>query len=186
MNKKGKNGDGLKTLCWDCANSTKPDVCPWVRDFNPVEGWEAKPRRTGGWMPFDTYIVFDCPLFRRDSHNAGTEQNLLNKHKFPKLTNDDLVNLAEAIIEGAVEDWKALQYGALEFVRFQSDLVTKKKTLKFFFSKDFENFLGTFSERTPEQIRSWLKITEDMRPVPPHIEKMKEQTWQQMMKSIET
>jgi hypothetical protein len=112
----------------------------------------------------ESYVVHDCPRFRRDSFGAGIEKCLLAWNKPLKLYNDDLQNIAEAIIEGAVADWKALQYGALEAVTFCASRVTKQKTLEFFFSEDFENYLSTFSERTPEQIRSWLKITEDMRP----------------------
>ena len=184
MNREGKNSTGVpKSLCWDCANSTNSEVCPWARELTPVKGWDAKPYRLGGVAPMDSYIVSDCPLFKRDSFGAGAERCLMTqKKKPPTLYNDDLKNIAEAIIEGAVEDWKALQYGALEYVRFRGDRITKKDTLEFFFSKDFEDFLGTFSERTPQQIRSWLQITDDMMPLTPQ-QKGALMRWQ-TMKSI--
>lgn len=165
MNPTGKgNWDKPKSLCWDCANATDSGKCPWVDSFTPVPGWKAKPTKIFGSYPMESYVVLDCPRFRRDSFGAGTEKCLLAWKKPLKLYNDDLQNIAEAIIEGAVADWKALQYGALEAVTFCVSRITKQKTLEFFFSEDFENYLSTFSERTPEQIRSWLKITEDMRP----------------------
>lgn len=165
MNPTGKsNWDAPKTLCWDCANATHSEKCPWVDSFTPVPGWKARPTKIFGSYPLESYVVIECPWFRRDSFGAGTEKCLISWSRPIKLYDDDLKNISEAIIENAVEDWKALQFGALEAVTSRASRITKQKTLEFFFSVDFENFLSTFSERTPEQIRSWLHITEDMRP----------------------
>ena len=164
MNKTGKNNqDTPKSLCWDCANVTQSGKCPWADNFDPVPGWNAKPTKIYGAYPMDSYVVLSCPIFKRNSFGAGAERCLLAPQKPIKINDDDLINLSEAIIENAVEDWKALQYGALTAVKFCGSTITRKDTLEFFFCEDFENFLSTFSERTPEQIRSWLKITEDMR-----------------------
>ena len=61
------------TLCWDCANATRPDVCPWVERFEPVDGWEATKTRcmSNTDMPYESYHVSKCPLFKRDSFNGG-------------------------------------------------------------------------------------------------------------------
>lgn len=58
------------TLCWDCAKSGYGGVseCPWERDFEPVEGWEAERNdlnsvhasRNG-----ESYCVKACPLFEK-------------------------------------------------------------------------------------------------------------------------
>lgn len=165
MNKTGKNNrDTPRSLCWDCKNATRPDVCSWTDNFTPVPGWKAKPSKIYGAHPIDSYTVLECPRFKRDSFGAGAEECLLTLHRPIKLCDDDLINLAEAVIENAVEDWKALQYGALKHTNFRDAHITRKQTLEFFFSADFENYLSTFSELTPEQIRSWLKIDENMNP----------------------
>lgn len=60
------------TLCWGCANADKGNisVCPWVREFQPVDGWTAKERKlslnrmVGGVTVKDTsYEITECPLF---------------------------------------------------------------------------------------------------------------------------
>lgn len=59
-------GNSKPTLCWDCANYAKG--CNWSECFKPVKGWEAVPTKT---MHFDSYIVYECPKFKRDAYNAG-------------------------------------------------------------------------------------------------------------------
>lgn len=63
---------GGATLCWDCTNSGhgNTSICPWEREFKPVDGWDAemsmkeitydKFRRS-----VETYFVKACPLFEQ-------------------------------------------------------------------------------------------------------------------------
>ncbi len=63
------------TLCWDCWRTTarQPDqYCPWIHDFEPVEGWEAerkdiKVTNTHGKYSHthfeESFTVKKCPLF---------------------------------------------------------------------------------------------------------------------------
>lgn len=67
-NPEGNANGGRKeidTICWDCANATNGNLCPWVKDYTPVEGWDAIPKR----IKFndaitDSYIVIACPNFK--------------------------------------------------------------------------------------------------------------------------
>jgi len=65
-----------QTLCWDCENAC--GGCSWSDHWKhtPVEGWTAK--RTRLRMDKDdygdSYIVIECPEFKRDrSDRNGPE-----------------------------------------------------------------------------------------------------------------
>lgn len=63
------------TLCWDCANATKPDVCCWCADFKPVPGWDAEPTtKQDGFDAYESYLVKHCPLFVRDGERGGARK----------------------------------------------------------------------------------------------------------------
>ena len=157
-------GDSF-TKCWTCGNATNLNACPWARDGTPVDGWEATPTVIGRGYTYESFYVAECPLFWRDAHKGGREWNVFGrKPKQPTLDNDDSVSLASAICVKAVEDWKALGNGAIEFNTVDGQKVTRKELLEFFFSRWFEMLLGSFSQRTPKQIRTYIGITEDMRP----------------------
>lgn len=153
------------TLCLDCGNSTNPDACPWVRDGTPVQDWEATPTVVGRGYTYESYHVTECPSFWRDAHSGGQEWNIFGrKPEKTKVDESDGVKLASAICVRAVEDWKALGNGAIEFASVGGQKVTRKEMLEFFFSPWFELLLGSFSQRTPKQIRTYIGIEEDMRP----------------------
>ena len=67
------------SLCWDCANATRPDVCPWVEDFTPVDGWDAEPTicHEHAEQPYESYRVRNCPLFERDAIRGGVKRCVL-------------------------------------------------------------------------------------------------------------
>ena len=152
------------TLCWDCKNSTKPWKCPWVEKSDTVAGWIAKPTSVGKFYNYSSYQVVDCPQFVRDSFSGGMEWDVFGKKEPVTLEDEDCGTLAEAIIERAVEDWKFLEYGALEEIVFCGGRIFKSEILEFFFSDWFEHLLESFTERTPQNIRRYLHITESMRP----------------------
>lgn len=153
-----------RTRCLDCGNATNPDVCPWVRDFTPVPGWEAEPTVIGKAYSFTSYLVSYCPLFWRDAHKAGLEEDVFGRKRRVTIDDDDTVKLASAICTRAVEDWKFLQYGALRSVPYYGDRLYRDEIIEFFFSEWFSRLLECFSYRTPEQIRKYIGITEGMRP----------------------
>ena len=63
------------TLCWDCANATDQEACPWVKDFTPVPGWDAEHTvKEDAWYPYESFIVRACPLFVRDGLHGGTKK----------------------------------------------------------------------------------------------------------------
>lgn len=65
---KGKGGPF--SLCWDCQNACSG--CDWSRSLEPIPGWTATPtvinHQSG---PEDSYIVWDCPMFKRDAIRGG-------------------------------------------------------------------------------------------------------------------
>ena len=152
------------TLCWDCKNSTKPWNCPWVENFTPVKGWLATPTSVGKYYNYDSFYVTSCPRFERGSFCGGLAEDAFGKQEPAQVEEKDCGTLAEAIIERAVEDWKFLEYGALEEIVFCGGRIFKTELLEFFFSEWFEQLLESFTERTPQNIRRYLKIKEDMRP----------------------
>ena len=156
MNKSGKNFDGRQTLCWDCRNCTKPEICPWVRDYTPVPGWEA--RKTEIRTLGESYLVIDCPLFKRDAFHGGAEADTFGKKEHITIDNEDMVRIAEAIIERYVEDWKFLEYGELDGIRFCGSKLKRDKIIGFFSSEWFADLLACFSDIDPMVILKKLKI----------------------------
>ena len=150
--------------CFDCGNATNPDACPWVRDFTPVPGWEADETTVGRTHTFQSFRVRECPLFWRDAHTGGLVEDLFGKKRHVSIEEDDAVRLAAATCARAVEDWKYLRYGAIKSIPCYGSRLYRDEVLEFFFSPWFATLLQSFSERTPEQIRRYIHITEDMRP----------------------
>lgn len=69
--------------------------------------------------------------------------------------------LACAIIEQAVYDWIALDYGYWDRVKVKNDMVFNIQTRKFFQSKWFEYLLSfALPEIEPETVRRQLRIPE--------------------------
>ena len=155
MNKHGKNHSGKQTLCWDCKNCTNPEVCPWVRDYTPVPGWKAKPNIL---RDYDSYLVIECPLFKRGAYHGGAEENLLIAKDHITLDYQDMVKLSEAIIGRYVEDWKFLEYGDLDGVRFCGSRLKRDTVVDFFSSEWFADLLACFSDIDPMVILKKLKI----------------------------
>lgn len=53
------------TLCWSCKNCE--GGCSWLREFKPVEGWEAlhdvKKNDAAGRGDLESYLVLLCPEY---------------------------------------------------------------------------------------------------------------------------
>ena len=151
------------TLCWDCANATKPHVCPWVGKQEPVPGWKAKPHLVGRfrWNPFESYHVMACPLFEEDAYCGGTLEDEEAHHSFPHIDDDDVRNLAEAIIERWIDDWELLERGKLRTVKMDSQYVHRDRVISFFYSCWFAELLASFSQHTPKWVRDNIGMTEE-------------------------
>ena len=72
----------------------------------------------------------------------------------------DTLDLAFGIIERAVLDWKALEYGRRAECVVDGELVTRIESVEFFFSDWFYS-LCNVTQFTPEQIRGFLHIQDD-------------------------
>ena len=168
MSKSSKKiGKPCISLCLDCESATKPWRCPWVKNFTPIEGWEATPTQLyKPPMHYDSFDVKSCPLFVRDAVGGGRDWIETREERAPiKVDNRDTVTLAEAIIERAVMDWKYIEYGQMEDkIHSNGTAIWKDELLEFFFSSWFECLLASFSQHSPEQIRRFLQITDNMKP----------------------
>ena len=62
-----------KTICWDCANAC--GGCSWSDHWKhkPVEGWNAvrNDLHNKDGAVIESYIVYECPEFVRDSVGYG-------------------------------------------------------------------------------------------------------------------
>ena len=90
-----------------------------------------------------------------DSQNRGTR--VLN----PPPNDREILNLAYAILESAVEDWKTLDYGRkTEAMAEKGEWVKRDETVAFFFSQWF-SLLCEPLHYSPEEIREALNIPPD-------------------------
>lgn len=72
----------------------------------------------------------------------------------------DVIELSFGIVEQAVKDWKALDYGKRAEVVVDGIMITRREVVRFFFSEWFYHLIKPFPY-TPRQIRKALKIPED-------------------------
>lgn len=90
-----------------------------------------------------------------DSQNRGTR--VLN----PPPNDREILNLSYAILESAVEDWKALDYGRkTEAMVEKGEWVKRDETVAFFFSQWFSQLCEPL-HYSPEEIRAALNIPPD-------------------------
>ena len=60
------------SLCWDCERAT--GGCPWSDRLRPVKGWTATFLEKTTTRPYSTYLVHECPGFKRDAYDGGTRR----------------------------------------------------------------------------------------------------------------
>lgn len=160
---KKKNNNAHPSLCWDCRNSTKPWKCPWVRDFTPVKGWTALKTYNDPKFGVTSYNVYACPLFSRDAHGGGQVKDMFGAKEKIYIDDDGLKRLATAIIQQYVEDWKFLEYGALDGVMFRGSRIWRYNIIRFFGSAWFQDLLdATGLEVSTDQVCKALQITDEM------------------------
>lgn len=79
--------------------------------------------------------------------------------------NRDPFDLTYVILERAVEDWKALEYGRRAEVIIDKELVEREEVVEFFFSKWFEVLCQAALPYTPAQVRRYIKMPENIREI---------------------
>lgn len=64
-------------LCWDCKNAI--GGCSWSDKGEPVDGWDATfdTLRNHNGIYKNTYAVFDCPLFVKDTNKKQTSKTMM-------------------------------------------------------------------------------------------------------------
>ena len=72
----------------------------------------------------------------------------------------DVIELAFGIVEQAVRDWKALDYGRKPEALMDGVTVTRREVVRFFFSEWFLHLIEPFPY-TPKQVRKALNIPEN-------------------------
>lgn len=60
--KEYKERDG-SSICWHCK--TNPGECMWLRFHVPVKGWKATAAQNKEKTNLKSYIVLECPCFRK-------------------------------------------------------------------------------------------------------------------------
>jgi hypothetical protein len=75
---------GARSICWDCERACTG--CSWSQEFIPVKGWKAIPtkmkQRDNQYV--GTYIVCECPQFKRDAYDYGLKWAYKKVEKIPK------------------------------------------------------------------------------------------------------
>ena len=173
--KSGISGPGFEqkdqSLCWDCAHATDPSVCPWARDYTPVEGWWARPRKIRFTQTFpdgrhekiisESCTVIFCPLFKRDAWRAGVHKD--EDTQYPPFlrysSNKDIRQLSAAILRQAVIDWERLDRGRLKrLITGENQTIKTDELLNFFHSGYFESLLAVATDADPDVARGVLGV----------------------------
>lgn len=133
--------------CARCIHSTNSDKCPWATEGKPVPGWDADPTVISPNQKFreESYYIRACPLFER-GHNS------------PKYDEGDTHVLIAAVLEQAVEDWKALNYGRVESKRVCGQVIKSADLAEFFRSKEFAAMARYVTKVPLEVILSALRV----------------------------
>ena len=130
-------------------------------------GGETNDKKHGGNKPSSASAVYRMAITPcvggvgnsnrpvADSQNGGTR--ILK----PPPNDREILNLSYAILESAVEDWKALDYGRkTEAMAEKGEWVKRDETVAFFFSQWF-SLLCEPLHYSPEEIRAALNIPPD-------------------------
>ena len=130
-------------------------------------GGETNDKKHGGNKPSSASAVYRMAITPdsgrvgnsnrpvADSQNGGTR--VLN----PPPNDREILNLAYGILEGAVDDWKALDYGRkAEAMVERGEFVKREDMVEFFFSRWFTQLCEPL-HYSPEEIREALNIPPD-------------------------
>lgn len=130
-------------------------------------GGETNDKKHGGNKPSSASAVYRMAITPdsgrvgnsnrpvADSQNGGTR--VLN----PPPNDREILDLAYGILEGAVDDWKALDYGRkAEAMVERGEFVKREDMVEFFFSRWFTQLCEPL-HYSPEEIREALNIPPD-------------------------
>ena len=137
----------LMSKCQSCVHACGETACSWAKDFAPVEGWIAEPTVISPNQPFrqESYLVYYCPKYERG-------------HSEVEWDDGDIRDLCFNILLQAVEDWKALDYGAIEQRRVNGEYIKAADYIQFFNSRYFKWLVKNCLEFSPGEIRRALRI----------------------------
>ena len=63
-------------LCWSCDRAT--GGCSWSHNGTPIKGWKAKKTRVRGLdKDIDSYLIKECPLFKKE-----TERKIKTEYRY--------------------------------------------------------------------------------------------------------
>lgn len=143
------NEPKLITKCFTCQNATGKTACSWAKNFTPVEGWTAEESVISPGYAFEekSYLVYACPLYRRGDGDL-------------EWGSGDYRRLLICILYQAVIDWKALNYGAIDSLRYKGEIIKREDLVHFFHSKYFEWLVRMTVNVDSDKIRAALKIPE--------------------------
>jgi len=119
------------TLCYERRKACKEKYCSWVRDFTPVEGWEAEYNEKK-----DSYRVISCPEFERGRglpKDLDTEGCMRLLEAAMELMRDDYIH-GRGLREADTQD----KQNKKPRNRFQED---REKTRKQVNREEIERFL---------------------------------------------
>ena len=117
------------TLCWDCANATNGEVCPWANDFTPVPGWEAEKTylMQDSLSPYESYHVKKCPLFCRDARGGGLKKLTPKKH-WETNTNASVLDSVDVDILRAYANCGMRVYRAEQVAHYDRRTISQRLT----------------------------------------------------------
>lgn len=104
-----------------------------------------------------------CRVDKRIGTNplgSGSGRVVVQANGRPRDVTRDPMDLAFAIVQRAVEDWRCLDNGRRESTLVDGVVVNRKEVVEFFFSKWFKELIEP-TGYTPQQIRKALRIDED-------------------------
>ena len=134
--------------CGRCIHAAAGDkTCPWHTMFKPVDGWEATPTVLSENQSYreDSFEVTVCPLY-------------VKGHPERHYSDDGINRLAIETMFQAVEDWKSLDYGKRDELRYVGQTIKREELIEFFWSPWFEAMVHSVLTVRPSHIRRALKV----------------------------
>lgn len=136
----------MNTLCWQCKHASGSQACKWATKARPIEGWTADPSIIKYyWGNVNSFNVEECPQYEEGHEDA-------------KLTESGYKALACAILNQAVSDWEALDYGETAQMRKGQDLIYSAELKDFFESSYCDELAFLAIEHSGEDICKALKV----------------------------
>ena len=134
--------------CGRCIHAAAGDkTCPWHDRFQPVDGWTATPTVISEKQSYreDSYEVADCPLYERG-------------HPERHYSDDAISRIAIETMFQAVDDWRSLDSGKRDELRYVGQTIKREELIEFFNSPWFETMVRSVLDVSPSKIRKALRV----------------------------